>query len=194
MAFDGAFLHTLLPELDAAQGARVEKIYQPTRDELLLHLKKKGFQGKLMIVVRNGGARVGFTDVTPQNPAVPPMFCMLARKVYSSARFLCASQKGLERVLELRFETVNEMGDTVYPKIICEFLGANSNIILADELNRTSPKTQSALLEAMAESQVTVDGTVYPLAAFSFTRSALSSAATFSASSLSLDMLSISSM
>lgn len=37
------------------------------------------------------------------------------------------------------------------------------NIILADELNRTSPKTQSALLEAMAESQVTVDGRVYPL-------------------------------
>ena len=37
------------------------------------------------------------------------------------------------------------------------------NIVLADELNRTSPKTQSALLEAMAESQVTVDGRIYPL-------------------------------
>ena len=37
------------------------------------------------------------------------------------------------------------------------------NIILADELNRTSPKTQSALLEAMAESRVTVDGTIHAL-------------------------------
>ena len=37
------------------------------------------------------------------------------------------------------------------------------NIILADELNRTSPKTQSALLEAMAESRVTVDGNIYDL-------------------------------
>lgn len=37
------------------------------------------------------------------------------------------------------------------------------NIVLADELNRTSPKTQSALLEAMAESQVSVDGKIYPL-------------------------------
>ena len=36
-------------------------------------------------------------------------------------------------------------------------------IILADEINRTSPKTQASLLEAMAEGQVTVDGTVYPL-------------------------------
>ena len=38
------------------------------------------------------------------------------------------------------------------------------NIVLADEINRASPKTQSALLEAMAEAQVTVDGTTYPLA------------------------------
>jgi MoxR-like ATPase len=38
-----------------------------------------------------------------------------------------------------------------------------SNIVLADEINRASPKTQSALLEAMAEGQVTVDGTTYQL-------------------------------
>lgn len=38
-----------------------------------------------------------------------------------------------------------------------------NNIILADEINRTSPKTQASLLEAMEEKQVTVDGTTYPL-------------------------------
>lgn len=38
-----------------------------------------------------------------------------------------------------------------------------NGILLADEINRTSPKTQASLLEAMAEGQVTVDGTVYPL-------------------------------
>ena len=38
-----------------------------------------------------------------------------------------------------------------------------NNIVLADEINRASPKTQSALLEAMAETQVTVDGTTYHL-------------------------------
>ena len=38
-----------------------------------------------------------------------------------------------------------------------------SNILLADEINRASPRTQSALLEAMAESQVTIDGTVRSL-------------------------------
>ena len=38
-----------------------------------------------------------------------------------------------------------------------------SQIVLADEINRTSPKTQSALLEVMEERQVTVDGVTYPL-------------------------------
>ncbi len=39
-----------------------------------------------------------------------------------------------------------------------------ANIVLGDEINRASPKTQSALLEAMEERQVTVDGVTYPLA------------------------------
>ena len=38
-----------------------------------------------------------------------------------------------------------------------------ANVVLADEINRTPPKTQSALLEAMEEGRVTVDGTPYPL-------------------------------
>ena len=39
-----------------------------------------------------------------------------------------------------------------------------SNIVLADEINRTTPRTQSALLEAMSDNQVSVDGQTYPLA------------------------------
>ena len=38
-----------------------------------------------------------------------------------------------------------------------------SQILLADEINRTSPKTQASLLEAMAEGQVTVDGVIHEL-------------------------------
>ncbi len=38
-----------------------------------------------------------------------------------------------------------------------------ASVVLGDEINRASPKTQSALLEAMEESQVTVDGVTYPL-------------------------------
>jgi MoxR-like ATPase len=38
-----------------------------------------------------------------------------------------------------------------------------ANVLLVDEINRASPKTQSALLEAMQEAQVTIDGATYPL-------------------------------
>ncbi len=59
------------------------------------------------------------------------------------------------------------IGVTVYNERLKEFEFKKgpifSNIILADEINRTTPKTQSALLEAMEERQVTVDGKTYPL-------------------------------
>ncbi|MCM1049908.1 MAG: MoxR family ATPase [Clostridiales bacterium] len=59
------------------------------------------------------------------------------------------------------------VGISVYNMKSNEFeyrAGAVMNqILLADEINRTSPKTQSSLLEAMSENQVTVDGIIYPL-------------------------------
>lgn len=60
------------------------------------------------------------------------------------------------------------VGFSIYDKATGDFKympGAvnRANLLLADEINRTSSKTQSALLEAMEEHQVTVDGNVYPL-------------------------------
>lgn len=153
MAFDGAFIHTMLPQLNSAAGARVEKIYQPSREELLIHLKKKDFSEKLLIVARNGSGRIGFTSAHFENPQMPPMFCMLARKIFSNSRFVCARQPGLERVIELRFEAVNEMGDIINPVIICEFIGGGNNIILADRnlkildaVNRTDITAQRLIM------------------------------------------------
>ncbi len=59
------------------------------------------------------------------------------------------------------------LGVTVYNNRIEEFEFKKgpvfTNILLADEINRTTPKTQSALLEAMNEQQVTLEGRTYPL-------------------------------
>lgn len=154
MAFDGAFIHTLLSELNGAEGAHVEKIYQPSKDELVLYLKKKDFSEKLHISARNGAARIGFTDAKFENPYEPPMFCMLARKIFSSARFVAARQKGLERIIELEFQAVNEMGDIVSPEIICEFIGGSNNIILADENGRIS--------DALVRSDITAARMIMP--------------------------------
>lgn len=146
MAFDGAFLHTALAELNIASNSHVEKIYQPSKDELLIHLRKKGFSGKLLISARSSGGRLNITDLTLQNPQTPPMFCMLARKIFSPSRFIGVRQKGLERVAELEFEAVNELGDITRPKIICEFIGG-CNIILVDENYR--------ILDALNRSDIT---------------------------------------
>ena len=154
MAFDGAFIHTMLSELNLAAGARVEKIYQPSYEELLICLKKKDFSEKLLISSRNGSGRIGYTSARFENPQTPPMFCMLARKIFSSARFIGAFQEGLERVLELRFESVNEMGDIINPLIICEFIGGGNNIILADE-NRK-------ILDAVNRTDITAQRLIMP--------------------------------
>jgi MoxR-like ATPase len=59
------------------------------------------------------------------------------------------------------------IGLSIYDRERSEFVyqpgPVMSQFVLADEINRTSPKTQAALLEAMAEKQVTVDGISYPL-------------------------------
>ena len=106
MAFDGGFLHTVTRELQQAVDCHVEKIYQPARDVLVLSLRKKGFATRLVLSAASGTARVHFTEQKYENPDTPPMFCMLARKIYSSARVVLVEQNGLERVVEFTFETI----------------------------------------------------------------------------------------
>ncbi|MBR3968472.1 MAG: NFACT family protein [Clostridia bacterium] len=130
MAFDGGFLHTVTNELQQAIDSHVDKIYQPARDVLVLTLRKKGFVKRLVLSAASGTARVHFTEQKYDNPDTPPMFCMLARKIFSSARLTNIEQKGLERVIEFTFDTTNEMGDRISPKIVCELIGNSSNIIL----------------------------------------------------------------
>lgn len=133
MAFDGGFLHTVTAELQQAVDCHVDKIYQPSRDVLVLQLRKKGFVKRLVLSAASGTARVHFTDRKYENPDVPPMFCMLARKIFSSARLVEVKQIGLERVIEFVFNTTNEMGDKISPKIVCELITGSGNIVLVDE-------------------------------------------------------------
>lgn len=81
MAFDGAFLRCIKEEMEALlRDARVDKIHQPSREELLLTLRQRSGSYKLYISSRAASPRIHFTDVTLENPASPPMFCMLLRK------------------------------------------------------------------------------------------------------------------
>lgn len=133
MAFDGAFLYKTVNELKTACDSHIDKIYQPSRDDLVFLLRKKGFAKRLLITVKPGCARMHFTENKYENPASPPNFCMLLRKYLSSAKLTDIAQSGFERVAELWFSAVNEMGDSRTLKLVCEFIGNQTNVILVNE-------------------------------------------------------------
>ena len=134
MALDGAFLKHVSRELEqAALGARVEKIYQPNREEMVFLLRTRTEQFKLLISARANSARIHFTTSVPENPKQPPMLCMLLRKRLSGARLVQIRQPQLERLLCLDFDAINELGDMVRLTVVSEIMGRYSNIILVDE-------------------------------------------------------------
>lgn len=133
MAFDGAFLYKTLAELRSAVDCHIEKIYQPSFDELVLLLRKKGFTKRLYITVKSGNARIQFTENKYENPLTPPMFCMLLRKYLGTAKLVDIIQPDFERVAVLVFSSFSEMNDITEIRLVCEFIGNNANIILVNE-------------------------------------------------------------
>ena len=141
--FDGIFLRHIKKEIeDAALGARVSQIYQPNRDELVLVLRTYEGTRKLLLSSRANSPRVNFCVKTPENPAQPPMFCMLLRKRLGGGRLTAVRQLDCDRVLFLDFACVNELGDTVTITVACEIMGMYSNIIV---LNRDTGVIVDAL-------------------------------------------------
>ena len=81
MALDAAFLELTARELkQTLVDARIDKIFEPTRDEVVLHMRTRTENYRLLVSARSGSARVCLTQETFENPAAPPSFCMLLRK------------------------------------------------------------------------------------------------------------------
>lgn len=137
MALDGLFLSELKAEMEAvALGARIDKIHQPAREELIIALRWKGGTAKLLLSAGANSPRAHFTSVPLENPKQAPMLCMLLRKHIGSARLVGVRQLGLDRILHLDFEAVNELGDTVVLTLAVEIMGRHSNLILIDQNGR----------------------------------------------------------
>lgn len=134
MALDGAFLYAVRNELLPLIGGRVEKIHQPSREEVIISIRTRSGSKKLYISANAGSARVHITENSVDNPQTPPMFCMLLRKRLGSGKLIDIRQDGLERILFLDFECVNELGDIVTITLACEIMGRCSNlVIISDE-------------------------------------------------------------
>ncbi len=133
MALDGAYLYAVKNELQPLIGGRVEKIHQPSREEIIISVRTRQGSKKLYISANAGSARVHVTELNVDNPQTPPMFCMLLRKRLGCGKLIDIRQIGLERVLYLDFECVNELGDVVTVTIACEIMGRCSNIIIISD-------------------------------------------------------------
>lgn len=131
MSLDGAFLHIVINELQPLIGARVDKVYQPSREEIVVSLRTFRDGGKKIVLSANSvSARLNLTSAAFENPQQPPMFCMLLRKHLSGGKLMAIRQDGLERIVALDFECTNEIGDIVTNTLIAEIMGRHSNIIL----------------------------------------------------------------
>lgn len=132
MALDGIFLQCVQRELrqTLSQDVRIDKIHQPSREELVVALRSRQGSFKLYLSARANSPRVHLTDETPENPASPPMFCMLLRKRLTGGRLVDIRQPGLERALYFDFDCISELGDPVRLTLAVEIMGRHSNIIL----------------------------------------------------------------
>ncbi len=147
MALDGAFLSMVKKELEPLVGGRVDKISQPSREEIVIALRTRGGNEKLLFSASAGSARVHITKKSIENPKVPPMFCMLMRKHLGNGRLLGIRQDGLERILYFDFEAMNELGDMVTVTLAAEIMGRCSNIVMInaegkiiDSIKRVDPE------------------------------------------------------
>lgn len=138
MPLDAICLRAVTNELNnVLAGCRVEKVYQPDRDEIVL--QTRGGQGgprRLLLSITAGAPRVHFIDAARENPAAPPMFCMLLRKHVQGAKIAAVSQPAVERMLTIELDTTDEMGVPCKKHLICELMGKHSNVILCGEDNR----------------------------------------------------------
>ena len=130
MAFDAFYLHCVLEEIRRLPEPRIEKIHQPSRDTLLLHLKHKDGRAKLLFAANPAAPRLHLTQASPENPAEPPMFCMLLRKHLSGGRLVEISQPPMERLAVFTFDCIDEMGDRVQKKLVAELMGRTCNLYL----------------------------------------------------------------
>lgn len=134
MALDGIFLYHLKNEIaDFAVDSRVDKIYRPSKDELVFVLRSREGSKRLLLSCNADSARIHFTEHPPENPSKPPMFCLLLRKRLTGAWVTSIEQEDLERIVKINFSSTDELGDKHSYCLICEIMGKYSNIIFVDE-------------------------------------------------------------
>ena len=160
MPFDGICLSGVVREVrEAALGLRIEKVQQPARDQIILTFRGNK---KLLLCAGASQARMHLTGTARENPASPPMFCMLLRKHLGGGRLSGVDQPGLERMVSLTIDMVDEMGEPGRRRLVLECMGRHSNLILLDGQDRIIDCLRRVDME-MSEKRQVLPGLFYHL-------------------------------
>lgn len=135
MAFDGIVAKSILKELTPLIGGKIDKIHEPDKNTIILGLYSEGKNYFLNICTDSRNCRINLTTHSKPNPLVPPNFCMLLRKHLIGGRISNISMFGLERLINIEIETINEFNEIEIKTLIIELMGKHSNIILINNQN-----------------------------------------------------------
>ena len=155
MPLDGITLNSVVQELSILAGGRVDKVQQPEKDEIVMAIRSRGENHKLLLAANANSPRIHLTKFSKANPSVAPMFCMLLRKHCAGGRIIKIIQPDFERIVEIFIESPNEMGDMSTKRLVIEIMGKHSNIILVNAAGiimdsiRHIPKELSSVREVM---------------------------------------------
>lgn len=137
MPFDGVVCKCIVEELkNKIVDGRVEKVFQPEKDEVVMFIRTRGENLKIVLSANPSFPRLHLTSLQKQNPPVPPVFCMLMRKHLCGGKILDVEFHDFERIISLHIESTNELGDICVKKLIIEIMGKHSNIILLNNDDR----------------------------------------------------------
>ncbi|WP_317855745.1 Rqc2 family fibronectin-binding protein [Chakrabartyella piscis] len=134
MALDGITTAAMIHELkDLLIGGRIDKIHQPTSDEIRFSVRGMGVQHKVILSANSSNPRIHITESTRDNPMTAPLFCMVMRKHIAGGKIVDIVQPNFDRIVIIKVNASNEMGDMTTKNIILEIMGKHSNLILTDE-------------------------------------------------------------
>lgn len=161
MSLDGIVIRALVCELQACVNARIHKIYQPTDNEMIWHIRGQGTSGRLLLSAHPSMPRLHWTEQPWANPQEPPMFCMLLRKYCEGGVIEAVRQVGLERVVEFDIRHRDELGDYSLKRVVLEIMGRHSNLILMDPVTGTIHDGIRHVTPAISSYRVVLPGSAY---------------------------------
>ncbi len=134
MALDGITTAAIVSELkDKLLGGRIDKVHQPLADEIRFSVRSMGENYRVLASANTAHPRMHITKTSRENPMTAPLFCMVLRKHIAGGKIVDIYQPDFERIIILKIESSNEMGDLTIKNLILEIMGKHSNLILTDE-------------------------------------------------------------